>query len=250
MAKQEFEAYIQQPTQDVMAYMANKQRLFNQGWPHSQDLPYLRKRMIDGLCNPTVKRELLMKQFSTVQQLRDTILAVVSSQKEIIREGIALDSTMDGLYSSNDPINLRPEPPAAVAAAQPMLAPMPRPQMALKPQPQYQMQPQPPYQIQAQPFYPPQPQFPSYAIQAMPAACFGCGQPGHMERECPEKRQHGYQQQGGGQRSHGGNQRFHSRNSLICYRCLSQGHVARDCRMPEPQADAIRKQKPHPPSYF
>ena len=34
MAKQEFEAYIQQPTQDVMAYMANKQRLFNQGWPH------------------------------------------------------------------------------------------------------------------------------------------------------------------------------------------------------------------------
>ena len=51
MAKQEFEAYIQQPTQNVMAYMANKQRLFNQSWPHRHDLPYLRKRMVDGLCN-------------------------------------------------------------------------------------------------------------------------------------------------------------------------------------------------------
>ncbi len=64
--------------------------------------------MIDGLCNISVKRNLMRMQFSTTVELREAIIAECSSQKEMIRKGIALDTTMDGLYSSNDPINLWP----------------------------------------------------------------------------------------------------------------------------------------------
>ena len=153
---------------------------------------------------------------------------------------------MDGLYSSNDPINERPGPPAAVAAVQPV-----QPQIAVQPQPQYHMQPQLPGQMQQQLPYQPQQQFqqPQFSFQAMPAApgnCFSCGQLGHMARECPRQRQGGYQSRPPANRS--GFKRNDRRNgprdgqNLTCYRCLQKGHFTRDCQLSEQEAGKSYKQ--------
>ncbi len=171
----------------------------------------------------------MRETYNNTAELRDAIVAECSSQKEMTRKGIALDTTMDGLYSSNDPINLRPAPTATVAAAQLMLAAMPQSQMAIPQHPQYQMQPQLPVQGQPQLIYQPQQPFqqPQYAIQAMPATpmnCYGCGQPGHMVCDCPQPKQSGYQPRPpvsrDEARGNGRNPRFNGRSQTTCYRCL------------------------------
>ena len=177
---------------------------------------------------------------------------MIAGQRETIRAGLALDSTMDGLYSNNDPINdIKPTLPAPVAAAQP-LQPQPQlpgsmqpqfqqPQMAFRPRPQYQLPYQPQQQFQQ----------PQYFIQAMPAApinFYGCDQLGHMAREYPQQRQAGYQQEPpasrGGFTGNDRNSRYsyRGRGQPTCYRCLQQGHLIRDCQTSEQQVDSLRKQ--------
>ncbi len=52
--------------------------------------------------------------------------------------------------------------------------------------------------------------------------CFGCGQRGHVRRECPVAR-------------HGGSSR--ARSNIQCYNCGRFGHMARDCFNSESDPD-------------
>ncbi len=53
--------------------------------------------MIKGLDSLSVKRDLYKEGFAWCELLQDRILTLIAGQREAIQEGIAVDTSLDGL---------------------------------------------------------------------------------------------------------------------------------------------------------
>ncbi|MCP3668469.1 MAG: hypothetical protein GY696_39295 [Gammaproteobacteria bacterium] len=76
-------------------------------------------------------------------------------------------------------------------------------------------------------------------MPATPIVCHGCGQTGHMKRDCfnvgayNRRGRGGYQSRGGYNQSRG-----LDRSRMTCFKCLSKGHSVHECTVSDKQRSA------------
>ncbi|MCP3664142.1 MAG: hypothetical protein GY696_16900 [Gammaproteobacteria bacterium] len=254
MAQREFKDYLQHLEEPAMMYFSAKRAFLEKAFPESGNIRDLLEATRTGLASRYVRQELIKDShmFKTFEELRDSALTHISTQKASFLEGLAADTSMDGLAVTNP----YAQPQKHMVAQTPGTHSV-QPAAVLT-----QWPPPGPARAQNQWGAPAPARAPNqlgpgrpYTVQAMPAAtflCHNCGQAGHLTRKCPHisapngcggagpagpSRGRGiYQFRGGYSQYRGGD-----KSRMVCYRCLGKGHTVHGCTVTDQQAEAMRQ---------
>ncbi len=188
MAQREFKDYLQHPDEPAMMYFSAKFALWEKAFPDGGNLRDLLDPTRTGLASRYVRKELIHEAhtFRTFEELRDSALTHISTQRSSILEGLSFDTSMDGLALTN-PYAQAQKNMVAQAAATHSVQPAAVATQWTPPGPARAQghwgAPAP--ARTAAPWGPGR----SYAVQAMPAQtfrCYTCGQSDHFARDCLE----------------------------------------------------------------
>jgi len=102
VARMEFSAYKQQASEDMGQYLSTKLDLLSTAYPTGDGQPeppfsMVYSAVINGLFNRVVKRLVVRKQPTTVEELRQACLEAVSSERYAFLNGFGESSSLDGL---------------------------------------------------------------------------------------------------------------------------------------------------------
>ena len=103
LAQREFKEYKQHPEEPAIMYFSAKKALWEKAYADDADIQTLLDSTRMGLASRYVRRKLIGEAhlFRTFEELRDSALTHISSQRATILEGLATDTCMDGLNATN-----------------------------------------------------------------------------------------------------------------------------------------------------
>ena len=206
LAKQEFKAYNQRPTEDISSYLSTKRALFEVAYPHNNgNFDSLLDEVIKGICNREVKLELLRSNPRTPEEMERNAVQIVANERAAYENGYSRCESKDGLYHTT--MMGRRENQEEKMEVNNMKNEIQKMQESID-------------AVNGKP------------MDKSKVTCYGCGKQGHMRNECRSAPQRGgfrgrgnYQR--GGQSSRGGSSG--GKFPYDCHHCGKSGHRKTDC---------------------